>query len=82
MAEVLSIRSSRQWRCDRRDVTDFIGHGIGSAMHHPRPSAACHWEHTVAVTSVGLWVLTAEDGGEAELATRGDPVRRPPGLRL
>ncbi len=36
-------------------------------------SVACHWEHTVAVTSKGLWVLTAEDGGEAELISRGVP---------
>lgn len=36
-------------------------------------SAAAHWEHTVALTGPGLWVLTAEDGGEAELAARGVP---------
>ncbi|MCE1173466.1 MAG: type I methionyl aminopeptidase [Propionibacteriales bacterium] len=34
-------------------------------------SAAAHWEHTVAVMPEGLWVLTAEDGGEAELTARG-----------
>ncbi|MDR1237548.1 MAG: type I methionyl aminopeptidase [Propionibacteriaceae bacterium] len=34
-------------------------------------SLAAHWEHTVAVTPRGLWVLTAEDGGEAELTARG-----------
>lgn len=28
---------------------------------------AAHWEHTVAVTDRGLWVLTAVDGGAAEL---------------
>ena len=31
---------------------------------------AAHWEHTVAVTPGGLWVLTAVDGGEARLAGR------------
>ena len=36
-------------------------------------SRAAHWEHTVAVTSRGLWVLTADDGGAAELAARGLP---------
>ncbi|HHU40571.1 MAG TPA: type I methionyl aminopeptidase [Propionibacterium sp.] len=36
-------------------------------------SRACHWEHTITVTAQGLWVLTAEDGGEAELAARGLP---------
>jgi methionyl aminopeptidase len=34
-------------------------------------SPAAHWEHTVAVTSVGPWVLTAEDGGGL---LRGDPL--------
>ncbi len=36
-------------------------------------SRACHWEHSVAVTPGGLWVLTAPDGGEAECARRGLP---------
>ncbi|HAM44319.1 MAG TPA: type I methionyl aminopeptidase, partial [Propionibacteriaceae bacterium] len=34
---------------------------------------AAHWEHTVAIRPGGLWVLTAVDGGEAELAARGVP---------
>jgi methionyl aminopeptidase len=34
-------------------------------------SWAAHWEHTVAVLDDGPWVLTAEDGGRAELAKRG-----------
>lgn len=36
-------------------------------------SRAAHWEHTVACTPGGLWVLTAQDGGAAELAARGLP---------
>ncbi len=32
---------------------------------------ACHWEHTVAVTPGGCWVLTAEDGGESILTAAG-----------
>ena len=32
---------------------------------------ACHWEHTVAVTPGGCWVLTAPDGGEAILKAAG-----------
>lgn len=36
-------------------------------------SRAAHWEHTVAATPGGLWVLTAIDGGEAELAAIGAP---------
>lgn len=32
---------------------------------------AAHWEHSVAITERGIWVLTARDGGEAELAARG-----------
>lgn len=35
--------------------------------------AAAHWEHSVAVTEAGVWVLTALDGGEAELTARGVP---------
>ncbi|MCI9888092.1 type I methionyl aminopeptidase [Micrococcales bacterium 31B] len=35
---------------------------------------ASHWEHTVAVTPDGVWVLTEPDGGEAELAKLGVPV--------
>jgi methionyl aminopeptidase len=34
-------------------------------------TASAHWEHTVAVLPDGLWVLTAADGGEAELGARG-----------
>lgn len=36
-------------------------------------SRAAHWEHTVACTAAGLWVLTADDGGEADLAAAGLP---------
>jgi methionyl aminopeptidase len=34
---------------------------------------ACHWEHTVALTSQGPWVLTALDGGAARFAALGVP---------
>jgi len=37
-------------------------------------SIAAHWEHTVAILADGLWVLTAEDGGRAELERRGVSV--------
>ncbi|MDQ2957225.1 MAG: type I methionyl aminopeptidase [Actinomycetota bacterium] len=37
-------------------------------------SWAAHWEHTVALLEDGLWVLTAEDGGKAELGARGVPI--------
>jgi methionyl aminopeptidase len=30
-------------------------------------SMAAHWEHTVAITENGPWVLTALDGGAARL---------------
>ncbi|WP_342373155.1 type I methionyl aminopeptidase [Propioniciclava soli] len=39
----------------------------------PDGSRAAHWEHTVTATRDGLWVLTAADGGEAELTARGLP---------
>ncbi|HET9829784.1 MAG TPA: type I methionyl aminopeptidase [Nocardioidaceae bacterium] len=35
---------------------------------------AAHWEHTVAVTEEGVWVLTARDGGEAALTALGAAV--------
>ncbi len=34
-------------------------------------SLSAHWEHTVAILADGPWVLTAPDGGRAELAARG-----------
>ena len=34
-------------------------------------SRSAHWEHTVAILADGPWVLTAEDGGRAELEARG-----------
>ena len=37
-------------------------------------SRAAHWEHTVAIMDDGPWVLTAEDGGRAELDKRGITV--------
>jgi methionyl aminopeptidase len=36
-------------------------------------SLAAHFEHTVAVTATGSWVLTAADGGRARLAALGVP---------
>jgi methionyl aminopeptidase len=39
-------------------------------------SRAAHFEHTVAITPEGPWVLTAEDGGAAGLAPYGVTVRR------
>jgi methionyl aminopeptidase len=98
-------------------LEDYLGHGIGTAMHMPpdvpnrgRPgkglrlragmalaiepmvtlgtgdtmtlddgwtvvsadgSPAAHWEHTVALTADGPWVLTAHDGGAERLAALG-----------
>lgn len=37
-------------------------------------SRGAHWEHTVAVTDGGLWVLTAADGGAAQLGDRYAPL--------
>jgi methionyl aminopeptidase len=37
-------------------------------------SWASHWEHTVALLADGPWVLTAPDGGRAELHARGVSV--------
>jgi methionyl aminopeptidase len=34
-------------------------------------AVGAHWEHTVAVTPTGPWVLTARDGGAEQLAAAG-----------
>src|SRR5260221_11019662 len=45
-------------------------------------SLAAHFEHTVAITADGPWVLTAEDGGVAGVAlTAADAVAGPRGER-
>ena len=108
-------------------VEEYVGHGIGSAMHQPPDvpnfgragrgariseglalaiepmltlgsaanhtleddwtvvtddgSLAAHWEHTMTVTPRGVWVLTAEDGGEEMLAALGVPFGPLSGLR-
>jgi methionyl aminopeptidase len=100
-------------------VEEYVGHGIGSAMHMDPPvpnygrpgrgprlregmavavepmvtlaspenevlddgwtvvtadgSYAAHYEHTVAITPGGPWVLTAEDGGRSGFAAVGAP---------
>lgn len=36
---------------------------------------ACQWEHSVAIHSEGIWVLTAEDGGASELSKLGVTVK-------
>ncbi|MGJ3507574.1 type I methionyl aminopeptidase [Enemella sp. A6] len=36
-------------------------------------SLACHWEHMITVTRNGVWVMTAEDGGEEMLNRLGVP---------
>ncbi len=40
-------------------------------------SWAAHFEHTFTLTPNGAWVLTALDGGEAELAALGVPYGGP-----
>lgn len=38
---------------------------------------AAHWEHSVAYTDSGIFVLTAEDGGKAKLAEHGVEIADP-----
>lgn len=40
-------------------------------------SDASHWEHTIAFTDSGIWVLTALDGGKARLEAAGIPYGGP-----
>jgi methionyl aminopeptidase len=46
-------------------------HDDGWTVSTADGSWSAHWEHTVALLDDGPWVLTAEDGGRAELAARG-----------
>jgi methionyl aminopeptidase len=109
-----AVEAAVRSRGDYGIVEDYVGHGIGSAMHQPpgvpnygRPgrgprlvegmalavepmviagdkrtrvladewtvvsadgSPAAHFEHTFTLTEHGPWVLTALDGGAANLA--------------
>lgn len=49
--------------------------GDGWTVVTTSSARAAHAEHTVAVLRGGLWVLTARDGGAAELGRRGVAVR-------
>jgi methionyl aminopeptidase len=114
-----AVESSVRARGDYGILEDYVGHGIGSAMHMPpnvpnvgRPgrgpklvkglalavepmvtlggketdvldddwtvvtsdgSRSAHFEHTFTLTSDGVWVLTALDGGRERLAALGVP---------
>jgi methionyl aminopeptidase len=71
-------------------VEEYTGHGIGSpetvllddgwTVITADGSWAAHFEHTVAITADGPWVLTAEDGGQARLGDtrQRDPASVPP----
>ena len=45
--------------------------GDGWTVATKDESDASHWEHSIAVHEKGIWVLTAFDGGKAELAPFG-----------
>jgi len=49
--------------------TELLDDGWTVVTADGRPSA--HFEHTVALTEQGPWVLTAVDGGAARLAKLG-----------
>lgn len=52
-------------------ATDVLQDGWTVVTHDG--SRAAHWEHSVAVTDAGIWVLTALDGGQARLGALGAP---------
>ncbi len=62
--EPMLTRGSEQTRVLDDDWTVITGDG----------SRAAHFEHTVAVSTDGLWVLTALDGGREQLERLGVPV--------
>ena len=49
--------------------------GDGWTVRTASGRQAAHWEHTVAITAEGPWVLTASDGGAQRLGTRPDRSR-------
>ncbi|WP_284304220.1 type I methionyl aminopeptidase [Mobilicoccus caccae] len=56
-----------------------VGHTLGDGwtVVTTDGSRGVHVEHTVAATPAGPWVLTALDGGRAELGARGVPCGAP-----
>jgi methionyl aminopeptidase len=62
--EPMLTRGSEQTRVLDDDWTVITGDG----------SRAAHFEHTVAVSDEGLWVLTALDGGRERLEALGVPL--------
>jgi methionyl aminopeptidase len=62
--EPMLTRGTEQTRVLDDDWTVVTGDG----------SRAAHFEHTVAVTEDGLWVLTALDGGREQLERLSVPV--------
>jgi methionyl aminopeptidase len=62
--EPMLTRGSEQTRVLDDDWTVITGDG----------SRAAHFEHTVAVSDDGLWVLTALDGGRERLEALGVPL--------
>jgi methionyl aminopeptidase len=62
--EPMLTRGSEQTRVLDDDWTVITGDG----------SRAAHFEHTVAVSGEGLWVLTALDGGRERLEALGVPL--------
>lgn len=67
--EPMLIQGPGDWRMLEDDWTVVATRG----------GRAAHWEHSIAVTADGLLVLTAADGGAAELSARGvtaapDPI--------
>lgn len=59
--EPMLIQGPGDWQLDADEWT----------VRATRGGRSAHWEHSVAVTEHGLLVLTAADGGQAELARLG-----------
>jgi methionyl aminopeptidase len=53
--------------------TDTVVEADGWTVRTVKGDPAAHWEHTVARTDTGVWVLTAPDGGQERLAELGAP---------
>ena len=57
----------------RDGATGTAASRTGTGNRDMYGSDAAHWEHTITVTKHGVWVLTADDGGEQALGELGIP---------
>ena len=71
--EISAVRAARIEPMVTLGTGDTSEDSDGWTVRTTDGAHAAHWEHTVAVTTLGVWVLTAADGGRERLAALGVP---------